>query len=442
MTIAAKGSIEDAPQGYPLIGHLPQFLRDKLGFLSRCANTQADVVRLRLDGDAFLLLDDRDIKHVLESNYPNYDKSPKMVSRRGKQLSGYGLLTASGKEHIEKRKAVQPVFAASSITPLADGIVRETESILETWTANREFDAATEMMDLSQCINGRILFGADYRREDAELGEAIRIRRRFMHDVFNALLPFPEYLPTAARSAFKKAQQLIDADVKARITLRRASPEKHPDMLARMTAALDDSAAREEAVTTAITGYETIGEAMAWTLFLLAQHPQVEKKLVDEVKSVLKGNSPAADDLPKLRYTEMVLNESMRLYPPTWIYVRMAKERDRLSSGVDLPAGAKLYICPWVIHRSQRYFDDPLQFNPLRFDDQARKGRPKYAYFPFGGGPRVCIGQALAKMQMPLMLAMIVQRFSLELIPGQTIVPDPKITLSPSPGIQMIARRR
>ena len=157
-----------------------------------------------------------------------------------------------------------------------------------------------------------------------------------------------------------------------------------------------------------------------------------------EVHAALGASRMATiGDLPALELTERVLEESLRLYPPTWIYVRMARQGDRLPSGVELNAGAKLYLCPWVIHRSARYFDDPLRFDPARFEVAQRKSRPKYAYFPFGGGPRICIGQALAKLQMPLVLAMIVQRFGMLLLDGQTVRPEPKITLCPSPGIRM-----
>jgi len=194
MTQTLTDPLVIAPGAYPLVGHLPQFLHDRLAFLAKCAKMPAAVVRIRLDTDAYLLLDADDIKHVLESNHANYDKTPRLTSQRGKALSGYGLLTSSGREHLEKRRALQPVFAASSFMPLATRVVEETIRFLSDWRDGQEIDAATQMMDLAQRINGQILFSADYTGADAALGEAIRARRRYMTRVFGSILPFYEHL--------------------------------------------------------------------------------------------------------------------------------------------------------------------------------------------------------------------------------------------------------
>jgi cytochrome P450 len=448
-TSVAANPIAIAPGGLPLVGHLPQFMRDRLGFLTRCAETDAAVALLRLDTDAYLLLDADDIKHVLESNHPNYDKTPRLTSARGRELSGNGVLTSIGKAHLEKRKMLQPVFAASSFMPLADIVVAESARLFDTWRDGQILDAADALMNLSQQINGKLLFSADYATTDTAFRDAIRVRRLYMMWVYSTLLPFGERLPLPLRLKYVRQQRLIEQEIQTRINQRRADPDKYNDLLTRLVQArysdgrpVNDAEIIDESTIAAITGYETIGEALAWTCFMLGQNRDVADRLAAEVRGAVGDTRLSADDLPKLKYVEMVLNESMRLYPPTWIYIRMARQTDRLPSGVDLPAGAKLYLCPWAIHRSARYFDDPLRFDPLRFTDENRKARPKYAYFPFGGGPRICIGQALAKMQMPLTLAALVQRFDFELLPDQHIKPDPKITLRPIPGIRLRLRQR
>jgi cytochrome P450 len=205
---------------------------------------------------------------------------------------------------------------------------------------------------------------------------------------------------------------------------------------------MTDQQVRDEAVTLFITGYETIGEALTWTSYLLSQHQAIEAKFFAEVDEVLGGRVPSAGDLPRLGYSGMVLAESMRLYPPTWIFIRMTLQEDKLPSGATISAGSKLYLCPYVMHRHPRYFPDPNRFDPERFTETAKKERPQFAYFPFGGGARVCIGEHFAKMEGTLVLASIAQRFRLSLVPGQTIVPEPKMTLRPKHGLMMRIQQR
>jgi cytochrome P450 len=205
---------------------------------------------------------------------------------------------------------------------------------------------------------------------------------------------------------------------------------------------MTDKQVGDEARTLLVTGYETIGEALAWTWYLLARHQEVEAKFLAEVDEVLEGRPPRVEDVQKLCYTGMVLAESMRLYPPTWIFIRMARQEDTLPSGVSIPAGSKLYLCQYVMHRNPHYWPNPEHFDPERFSEAAKKERPQFAYFPFGGGARVCIGESFAKMEGALVLASIAQRFKLTLAPGQTVVPEPKMTLRPRNGIRMRVEQR
>jgi cytochrome P450 len=303
------------------------------------------------------------------------------------------------------------------------------------------------MMGLVQRNIVKSVLGSDVDDEMPALLDAITIRRLYMEHVFFS--PFPEWIPSRIGWRYRTAMQRIDAIVYRAIHARRTRPADAEDLLSLLLLAkyddgtgMTDQQVRDEAVTLFITGYETMGEALTWTSYLLSQHPDIEAKFFAEVDDVLGGRAPGAEDLPKLGYTGMILAESMRLFPPTWIFVRIAQQEDKLPSGAIIPAGSKMYLCPYVMHRHPRYFPDPERFNPERFTEAAKKERPQFSYFPFGGGARVCIGEHFAKMEGTLVLASIAQKFRLSLVPDQTIVPEPKMTLRPRGGIRMRVFRR
>jgi cytochrome P450 len=435
------------PAGYPILGHLPDFLRDKLGFLSRCAAQYGEVVKLRIGEPTFLLNNPEDIKHVLVINPDNYDKSPRLTSQRGKRLSGDGLLTSIGAAHLKQRRMMQPVFYRKSIESFAETITSGVEQMLAGWKHGLELNIAREMMELAQHNIIKTIFGMDFDDRSGALAGAITTRKQYMEHVFFS--PFPEFFPSRIGREYRKAMDRIDGTIDRAIRERRGSAVVPNNLLSLLVHAtyddgtgMTDKQVGDEARTLLITGYETIGEALAWTWYLLARHQEVEAKLLAEVDDVLKGRPPRVEDVPKLCYTGMALAESMRLYPPTWIFIRMARQGDALPSGVAIPAGSKLYLCQYVMHRNPRYFPQPERFDPERFSEAAKKERPQFAYFPFGGGARVCIGESFAKMEGVLVLASIVQRFKLALAPGQTIVPEAKMTLRPKNGILMQVHRR
>ena len=437
------------PKSYPLVGHVPAFLRDKLGFLSRCAAQYGEVVKLNIGEPTFLLNNPDDIRHVLVTNPDNFDKTPRMIRGKARQLSGEGLLTSSGADHLRQRRMLQPVFYRKTIESFAKMMTETTSQFLANWVSGAQINMSSEMMELAQRIIIRSVFGSDFLDAGRQLAAAITTRRQYLEQVFFSWLPFPKHVPTRVRLAYSKAMRLIDNTIYDAISARRKKPDQGNDLLSLLLQAryedgtgMTDKQVHEEAVILLVTGYETIGEALSWTWYLLAQHPDIASKLTAEVDSVLGDSVPRSEDLPKLGYVGMVLAESMRLYPPTWIFVRMARHEDRLPSGVIIPAGSKLYLCQYVMHRNPRYFPDPDRFDPERFNEPLKKSRPQFSYFPFGGGPRLCIGEAFAKMEGVLVLAMIAQRFTLQLIPGQTIVPEPRMTLRPKHGIMTIVRHR
>lgn len=441
------GDTASGPKSYPLVGHLPDFLRDKLGFLSRCAAAYGDVTTLHIGEPTFLLNNPEDIKHILIVNPDNYVKTPRMISERGKRLSGAGLLTSVGAAHLKQRRMMQPVFYRKTVESFSRTITEGIEKMLARWTNGMELDFGREMMGLVQRNIVKTVLGSDADRDMPELLDAIAIRRLYMEHVFFS--PLPEWMPSRIGWRYRTAMQRIDVIVYRAIQMRRTRPTEAEDLLSLLLRAkyddgsgMTDQQVRDEAVTLFITGYETIGEALTWTLYLLSQHPDIEVKLFAEVDDVLGSRSPGAEDLPSLAYAEMVFAESMRLYPPTWIFIRVSLQEDKLPSGATIPAGSKVYLCPYVMHRHPRYFPDPARFDPERFTESGKKARPQFSYFPFGGGARVCIGEHFAKMEGTMVLASIAQRFRLSLVPGQTIVPEPKMTLRPKYGIRMRAEHR
>lgn len=432
------------PRGWPFIGHLPDFLADKLTFLNRCAKEHSGNVQLKLPGPTYLLLEPQDIGYVLETGNDNYTKSLRLVSRRGRWLSGHGLITSYGKAHLTQRRAMQPLFHQRAIASFADAIVNTTVGVADRWKNGAELEIVHEMMALAQRVIGFALFGVDLRGDANKLGEAIHIRRRYIQYWFGSLFPLPEYWPTKINREYRRAMNLINREIDRMVRERRQSEGAPRDLLEMLTrvsytdgSLMSDEQVRDEAITLSITGFETIGVALAWTWYLLAKHPDVEAALFAEIKRECGDRPPNGDDFPRLRYTAMVLSEAMRLYPPTWLFVRVARRNDVLPSGTKIPRGAKLYLSQYVMHRNPRYFPDPERFDPLRFNEVAIKARPKYAYFPFGGGPHLCIGQGLALMEGVLAIATIVSRWSLSLAHDHAVEPEPGIILKPKKGIAM-----
>jgi cytochrome P450 len=297
------------------------------------------------------------------------------------------------------------------------------------WENGAVVDVVAEMTTLSRRAILRTLLGR--RPDEADLERALEARQAYIEYRFRSFAPRPELVPRPVVLAHRRGLRRIKHALGSAIAARRASENGFPDLLGQLVAAgLSDDDVREEALVLSVTGYETMAVALAWTWYLLALHPAAEAHVQREADALPGPRREAAPEAG-LAYTEAVLSEAMRLYPPTWIFVRMALGPDRLPGGVEIPAGAKLYLSQYVLHRSGRYFPEPERFDPSRFDPEARASRPEFAYFPFGGGVRLCIGKPFALLEGVLALSTIARRYRLSLEPGPPVEADPGITLRP-----------
>jgi cytochrome P450 len=430
------------PPGWPLIGHLPAFLHDKLGFLTRCAERYGDVVALRIGEPTYLLNDPVDIKHALIDNGSNYNRTWRMTSPRGKRIWGNGMQTSFGAEHLRKRRMVQPAFSRRSIGVLLPGMLDRTKQRIANWSDEpKEIDLASEMESLALSIILSALFGPDF--VDDELRAAMVIRSRYVAYVYGSVLPFPEYLPVPIVRRYRRAQHFIDGVIRHEVDHPNSSQS-----FAGMFAAANPDGVRmdfpqlRDEILPLMSTFDSTGAALCWTLYLLALHPEAEAAVVKELSEVLGDRDPSPDDLAKLTFTRRVLDESLRLYPPNWILVRMAMGDDTLPSGTRIHRGTKLYLCQYVTHRSAKYFRDPNRFDPSRFGPTETAQRPEFAYFPFAGGQRRCIGEHFALVEGVTVLALLMRRYRFQLCPDQAIVPDPGVTLRPKYGIRARIFRR
>jgi len=432
------------PPALPLVGHAPAFLRDKLGFLARCAAEYGDVVQLDIGGRTYLVSGPDDIKHVLVSKSDNYEKTARLTSARRRRFFGDGLVTAMGPAHLRQRRMLQPSFHRSVIARFAGVITAAADEMLDRWEPDAVIDIHERMLDVTRRITLRSLFAIESDAKLEALGSAVSTRRRYQEYLLGSVLPFADRLPTRLRRRHEHADREIDAFIRDAIHHRRSSSVRGDDLLQLLMQAtfddgshMDDQQIRHEVRSLTVAGFETVAEALTWAWFLLAQFPATESAIISEVSAVSGNRSLDAADLPSLPYCRMVLAEAMRLYPPTWLFVRVAQEDDVLPSGTHIPAGSKIYLSQWVIHRNPRFFPNPETFDPDRFAEDAIRSRPRYSYLPFGAGRRLCIGEEFAWMQGVLLLAAIARRTRLQLVAGQTVVPEPNVTLRPRNGIRM-----
>jgi cytochrome P450 len=408
-----------------------------------------DLVYFEFGPQPMFLVNNPDyIRDVLVTHNRKFMKGEGL--QRAKRLLGEGLLTSEGEFHLRQRRLAQPAFHRQRIASYAATMVEYADRACDRWRAGETRDVSREMMRLTLAIAGKTLFDANVESEADEIGKALTTT----FELFNTLtLPFRqllERLPLPASKRFLKARERLDATIYRIINERRASGEDRGDLLSMLIAARDeegdgsgmtDEQLRDEAMTIFLAGHETTANALTWTWYLLSQHPEIEARFHAEVDETLKGALPTAEDFPRLRYTEMVFAEAMRLYPPAWVIGRRALG-DHQIDGYKIPARSILLISPYVTHHDARFFPDPFRFDPERWTPEARESRQKFSYFPFGGGPRLCIGESFAWMEGALVLATIAQRFRMRLAPGHPVEMQPLVTLRPKHGMRMILESR
>jgi cytochrome P450 len=440
------------PKGCFVFGSLSQMRSNALQFLTDSARTYGDVVKIDLVEEMHMLNHPDHIQHVLQDRHTNYGKG--FFYERLKILVGEGLLTSNGDFWLRQRRIASPAFHKERLAALQETMTARTTKMLEEWqphlASGATFDAAAEMMRLTLGIAGDTLFGKDLLSDAEAVGEAASDALEILNDRGNSLLIIPSVIPTAQNRRLTRAIKTLDDVVNGVIAERRALAKRgetvaKPDLLQMLMEAKDgdtgegmsDKQLRDEVMTLLLAGHETTAQVLSWTWFLLSKHPAVERTLRAEIDSVLGQRTVTVADLPKLKYTEMVIKEAMRRYPPAWLFSRTAKEDDVIG-GYKIKKGSTVLLSPYVMHHHPAYWDNPEGFDPERFRDESK--RPKFAYFPFAAGPRMCIGWNFAMMELMSIVPTVLQRVRLQLVPGFDVIPEPTITLRPADGVKVTAK--
>lgn len=453
MTTAAPSSpkVAPCPSGHWLFGVGPDVAERPLETLTELAKL-GDVVDLRFGvGRGFLISNPEYIKHVLHN--PKIYGKDIVTYHRLRELIGLGLITSEGDFWLRQRRIEQPAFHKQRIAGFAAAMVGAAEAATERWSRAAEkreaIDIADEMTRVTMQIVCETLLGADAGAEGEQASRAFAELNELTADRAKALVALPLWIPTATNRHYRASLSQLDDAVYRIIARRRAEKEEGSDLLSMLMHARDtetgesmtDLQLRDEVTTILLAGHETTAVALSWTFHLLSQNPQAEERLRTELTTVLAGRAPTVADLERLPYLRMVIDESLRLYPPVFVTVRGMRADDDLD-GYRIPKGALIFVSAWVVHRSPALWEEPLAFRPERFAPERRKGQHHYTYFPFIGGPRQCIGNTFALMEAQLVLATLLQRFRLTPKPDHPpIVAAPLMTLRPRPGVYMIPTR-
>jgi cytochrome P450 len=413
--------------------------RDSLRIYDELARTYGDICTVRLGRRTpVFIFNPAYIEQVLVVQHEKFEKG---IALRGmKRLFGNGLLTSEGDFWRRQRRLAQPAFHRSHISSYGATMVDLALRHIAGWRVGETRDVADEMMRLTMDIVVKLLFGTKVDAESLAVSKCVDTIAR--HEMSRFLIPIPYSWPTPANYRANRAYRHLDEIIFGIIDERRATGEDRGDLLSTLIHARDEDGSsmspqqlRDEVTTLFLAGHETTALTLAWSWYLLAEHPAAEARLLDELRSVLGGRPPAVEDLPRLPFTDAVVREALRLYPPAYIIGRLSIAPFELA-GYSFPPGTGVAMVPWVMHREARYFDAPLEFRPERWLDGLADRLPAYVYFPFGGGPRRCIGQGFAQMEAALLLATIAPRFRFQLVPGFKVELQPLVTLRPKHGIR------
>jgi cytochrome P450 len=447
-----NGPTVPGPKGLPLIGPIREIRDDPLGFSVRMAQTYGEITGFNLGPHRVFMLNRPEyFHHVLVDNYRNYSKS-RFYKAVG-PIFGNGLVTSDGETWKRQRQLAQPAFHRKRIAEMAAGMTEEIHGMLDQWDAaatdGRPIDTLAACMELALGNITRAMFGTDVRSEFATINRSIgTILRRAEGQIWSAL-PVPYWFPTKSNvSAWRAARRLNDI-VDRLIAECKEDAEERGDLLSMLiTARYPDTGQamaheqlRDEVRTILIAGHETVGSTAGFITYLISKHPEIERRLVEEIDTVLGGDRPTFDHLSGLKYTNMVVREALRLYPSAWTISRQALQDDQIGPH-HIPKGSTIMLSPYVMHRNPKYWDNPEAFIPERFTPEEIERRPSHSYVPFGGGPRGCIGDNFALTELTLLTAMIYQRFTLQVVPGYQLRPEPMISLRPIGGVAMHIQQR
>jgi cytochrome P450 len=448
---ASTHTLPPGPRGWPILGMLPAIRRDPVGVFMRGALQFGDVVYFRIGARrGYLLTNPEDVRHVLQDNARNYHKSPLYDKLR--LFLGNGLLTSEDDLWLRQRRIAQPAFHRHRVTALAGVMAEAARDAAARWqpfaAAGEPVDVDEEMMRLTRTVVVRALLGADLGPFTSTIDHAWTIVNQHVGESFWSL-GVTEGWPTRKNRRFQAARAVLRGAVDHVITERRRNPSDSADLLSMLMSARDeetgeamtDEQLRVEVTTFLLAGQETTSLALTWAWYLLSENPQARQRLEDELDVVLDGRPPEYPDLANLPYLRMVIDEAMRLYPPAWGFSRQALADDRLG-GFLLPRGWLAFVIPYVLHRLPAFWTDPDAFDPERFSPARSGDRPKFAYIPFGAGPRQCIGNQFALIETQLIVATLAQAYRLQVVPRHSAEPWPLITLRPRYGMPMIIERR
>jgi cytochrome P450 len=414
------------------------------------------VSHYKLGGSHIVFINDPElIREILVNQAPAFIKE--RTQQRMKILLGEGLITSEGEFHMRQRRIAAPAFHRHRIQAYAEMMVERAAAIRSRWQEGEAFDMSAVMMELTLAIVSRTLFATDVTQDIRRINDEVNVIMR----LYNYLVALPRaesylHLPLPGLMRFRKARRRLDSVVYRMIAERRAANEDRGDLLSMLLASRDeeggaeqssmsDRQLRDEIITIFLAGYETVATALTWTWYLLSENPAAAERMQQEIDGVLgtgkDARLPTLKDLQQLRYTEMVFAESMRLYPPAWAMGRQSTQVVELGP-YRLPAGTYFFFSQYILQRSEQYYPEPLRFDPERFTPERKAARPRFAYFPFGGGARQCIGETFAWMEGVLILATLAQRWNFKMVPGQKIDVQPKITLRPRYVMSMTAEPR
>ncbi|MBW3660177.1 MAG: cytochrome P450, partial [Gemmatimonadetes bacterium] len=447
--VAARSALDalPSPPGRPLVGHLPDFARDTLGFVEAAAREHGDMVRFRLGRwEAVLLNHPYLVEEVLVRDPWNWIKHTFFWRHVG-AIFGKGLLTNEGQPWLHQRRLVQPAFRHDRLEAYAATMVDYTLRRIERWEDGAEIDVRAEMTSLTFEIVAKVLFDADVAGDVAEIGAAFdtgieEIGRRFRRPI-----RIPDRVPTPGNLRYRRSVARMDALIERIVAEHREGCAGPDDLLSDLMAARDEEGRpmpeeqlRDEVITLLLAGHETTALALTWTWWLLARHPGVDRRLADAVEAAVGSGAPGVADVPRLGYVEHVVKESMRLRPPAYSFGREAVEPCEVG-GREIPAGTTVFVFPWLLHRDVRWFEKPLTFDPDRWEGELEESLPRAAYLPFGAGPRICVGRHFAMIEAVLIVATIAARWRIEWGPADPR-PFPSITLRPTGGLTARLRSR